>query len=136
MGFAPWVLVLLGTLIGDAAAAMADHVLYGWLFFTIVTLLLIAIGIGFREDVRPVRAAERSGDAPPARGRIAAVMATGLLLALVGPAYLTGARARLGGADCPAGSRCRAGTERGWVREPATPGDWMPAVTGADRVST
>jgi hypothetical protein len=35
--------------LGSAEAAATDHVLYGWLFFSIVTLLLILIGLPFRE---------------------------------------------------------------------------------------
>src|SRR5205823_4921526 len=50
--------VVAGHLIGSAEAAAADHVLYGWLFFSIVTFLLILIGLPFRENSRtPVQRA-------------------------------------------------------------------------------
>ncbi|WP_198372653.1 exosortase A, partial [Roseomonas rosulenta] len=43
-------LVMLGHYSGSAAAVDADHVLYGWLFFSIVLLLLILAGLPFRQD--------------------------------------------------------------------------------------
>lgn len=43
-------LVVLGHLQGSAAAVEADHVLYGWVFFSLVILLLTLAGLPFRED--------------------------------------------------------------------------------------
>jgi exosortase A len=43
-------LVILGHFQGSAAAVAADHVLYGWIFFSIVILLLILAGLPFRQD--------------------------------------------------------------------------------------
>ncbi len=53
-------LVVLGHFQGSASAVAADHVLYGWLFSSIVILLMIAAGLPFREDggapvFRPLR---------------------------------------------------------------------------------
>jgi exosortase A len=42
-------IVLLGHVLGSAQAAATDHVLYGWIFFTIVILLLTLLGLPFRE---------------------------------------------------------------------------------------
>lgn len=42
--------VLLGHAFGSAEAAVADHILYGWIFFSIVILLLTVLGLPFRED--------------------------------------------------------------------------------------
>ncbi len=57
-GFRALGIVLLGEALGSAEAAAADHVLYGWVFFSIVILLLILAGIPFREDqIATVRAA-------------------------------------------------------------------------------
>jgi exosortase A len=44
-------IVTLGHLLGSAQAAATDHVLYGWIFFSLVILLLIALGLPFREDI-------------------------------------------------------------------------------------
>jgi exosortase len=43
-------IVVLGHLIGSAQAAAADHLVYGWVFFSVVIVLLIAAGLPFRED--------------------------------------------------------------------------------------
>lgn len=43
-------IVTLGHVLGSAQAAETDHVLYGWMFFSIVILLLIMLGLPFRED--------------------------------------------------------------------------------------
>ena len=42
--------VYLGHVLGSAEAAAVDHVLYGWVFFSIVILMLIGAGLPFRED--------------------------------------------------------------------------------------
>ena len=43
-------IVWLGHILGSAEAVEADHVLYGWIFFSLVILLLIALGLPFRQD--------------------------------------------------------------------------------------
>lgn len=43
-------IVVLGHHLGSAEAAAADHLIYGWVFFTLVILLLIIAGLPFRED--------------------------------------------------------------------------------------
>jgi exosortase A len=69
-------IVLLGHFLGSAEAAAADHVVYGWLFFSVVILLLIAAGLPFREDGQP----EERAPAPANAGRPAAHSA-GVVLA-------------------------------------------------------
>lgn len=49
-GFRAFGLVVIGHIEGSAAAVEADHVIYGWGFFSVVLLLLIAAGLPFRED--------------------------------------------------------------------------------------
>ncbi|HEV7268400.1 MAG TPA: exosortase A [Falsiroseomonas sp.] len=82
-------IVVLGSYLGSAEAAAADHILYGWIFFSIVMLLLILVGLPFREDgpgaaqpaARPT-AAPRAWPAPsPVALAVAAVVATGLAAA-------------------------------------------------------
>jgi exosortase A len=78
-------LVLVGHWLGSAEAAAADHVTYGWVFFSIVILLLVLAGLPFREDAGPVP----MGPVPPPaarRPRHAAVLvlAAGLAVALAG----------------------------------------------------
>lgn len=43
-------IVLLGHHLGSAEAAAADHVIYGWGFFSAVILLLVLAGLPFRQD--------------------------------------------------------------------------------------
>jgi exosortase A len=43
-------IVLYGHYLGNAEAAAADHLVYGWGFFSIVLLLLVLAGLPFRED--------------------------------------------------------------------------------------
>ena len=49
-GFRALGIVVLGQFLGSAKAAAADHLIYGWIFFSIVMLLLIAVGHAFRDD--------------------------------------------------------------------------------------
>lgn len=44
-------IVWLGHVLGSAQAAAADHVVYGWVFFSVVILLLVALGLPFRQDL-------------------------------------------------------------------------------------
>ena len=70
-------LVLLGHHWGSAEAAAADHLIYGWVFFSAVILLLTLAGLPFREDgevPRPVPVPQ-----PPAARRFSPAAA---LLAL------------------------------------------------------
>ena len=73
-------IVVLGAMLGNAEAGAVDHVLYGWLFFSLVTMALILGGLPFRED--------RSVIGPPAlrasasRTRVRP-LATGVVLGLL-----------------------------------------------------
>ncbi|MGC8476479.1 MAG: exosortase A [Acetobacteraceae bacterium] len=80
-------IVTLGYLLGSAQAAATDHVLYGWLFFSIVILLLVLLGLPFREDLGGwTRHPDRARPAAPAglaRGLTAALAVAAL--AALGP---------------------------------------------------
>jgi exosortase A len=56
-GFRGLGIVYLGYLLGSAQAAAADHIIYGWLFFSAVILILIALGLPFRQDQLSTRSA-------------------------------------------------------------------------------
>jgi exosortase len=78
-------IVLLGHLRGSAAAGAVDHIVYGWLFFTLVIGLLLLLGLPFRQaPAPPVPRAARPAAAP----RLAAAAATIIVLAAAatGPA--------------------------------------------------
>ncbi|MGK7861178.1 exosortase A [Falsiroseomonas sp. E2-1-a4] len=82
-------IVLLGHHLGSAEAAAADHLIYGWVFFSVVLLLLVVAGLPFRQDgaVAPVAhdplAPLRPQRVAPARGVAVAALAVGL--AATGP---------------------------------------------------
>ena len=86
-GFRALGIVALGHYLGSAEAVEADHVLYGWIFFSIVILILIVLGLPFREDHKPSPAPRV---APVLRGNHLRPALIGtvalLLLAAVGPA--------------------------------------------------
>jgi exosortase A len=88
-GFRALGIVVLGHLLGSAEAAATDHVLYGWIFFSIVTLILIAAGLPFRQDTVPeTPSAERTG-APATKGAAVGALAIAVsaaLMSAMGPA--------------------------------------------------
>jgi len=51
-------IVLLGHVLGSASAGAADHLIYGWVFFSAVILLLALCGLPFREAPAPCPAPE------------------------------------------------------------------------------
>ncbi|MBU8536714.1 exosortase A [Falsiroseomonas tokyonensis] len=73
-------IVLLGHHLGSAEAAAADHLIYGWVFFSVVLLLLVLAGLPFRQDASvPVASAPpRQAPARPALALGAAALAVGL----------------------------------------------------------
>jgi exosortase A len=59
-------IVVLGHVLGSAEAAVADHLIYGWGFFSAVILLLTLAGLPFREDAGPPAAKSYAGGGVPA----------------------------------------------------------------------
>jgi exosortase A len=49
-GFRALGIVALDEALGSAEAAAADHIIYGWVFFSFVILMLILAGLPFRQD--------------------------------------------------------------------------------------
>ncbi len=79
-------IVLLGHVLGSAQAAETDHLLYGWIFFSIVILLLILLGLPFREDQpRADPQGQPSPPVPPAPRSLLAVVAGVLVACMLGP---------------------------------------------------
>ena len=89
-GFRAVGIVALGHYLGSAEAVEADHVLYGWIFFSIVILILIVLGLPFREDERR-SPAPHGARAPHGNHLRPALLGTVALLALaaIGPAVAT-----------------------------------------------
>ncbi len=74
-------IVAAGHWIGSAEAAAADHIIYGWLFFSLVLLLLIAVGLPFRQDVGRQRPPPVPQPGLPGRRMILTAAGLGLLAA-------------------------------------------------------
>ena len=118
----------------SAAAIEADHIVYGWGFFTAVTLLLIVIGMRFADDARTGTAAppapQPDMDAPRPRS-IALAAVLGVVLAASGPAYAQlrdwrGAAGSLADASGPP-------VAAPWTRQEWRPLDWRPVIRQPDR---
>ena len=89
-------IVLLGHLLGSAEAGAADHLIYGWVFFSLVILLLALAGLPFRED-REAIAATRDEGGRPARPLVLMLACVPvLLLACAGPILAGGSGAQAG----------------------------------------
>jgi exosortase A len=90
-GFRALGIVSLGHWLGSAEAAAVDHVLYGWIFFSIVMLVLVALGLPFRQDDRPRPAAASPMTTGPRAARLGllAGIATAVLAAF-GPGIVLG----------------------------------------------
>ncbi len=88
-GFRALGIVVLGHVLGSAEAAAADHLLYGWIFFSIVIMLLIFAGLPFREDpavvaVPPAGAHRQDAmNRPQRRALFASVAGIGAVSALL-----------------------------------------------------
>lgn len=124
-------IVVLAHLEGSAAAAEADHILYGWFFFTLVIMILIAVGMTFAQKIDPRVPLHSAGWSTPSPWRVAAAIPAAVLLALAGPAYA----ARLD-ALYPHHLLPRAQTPlvaAPWHPVPAAEADWRPDVRDADR---
>ena len=81
-------IIVLGHFLGSAEAAAADHILYGWLFFSAIMLLLTVIGLPFRQE--PAPDPERSATVAPPAGRVMPAVAAIAVLAWIGPAISMG----------------------------------------------
>jgi exosortase A len=127
-------LILIAHVEGSATAMEADHILYGWIFFTLVTLLLIAIGMPFADSPNQITGSPTQSRAVASRLQVSATTAGGLLLAMLGPAYLMGIDRASAAPLAPV--LLGPPADSAWVREPAATTDWQPMVTGASRTSS
>jgi exosortase A len=89
-GFRALGIVTLGHALGSAQAAETDHVLYGWIFFSLVTLLLIALGLPFRDDTMP--RAQRPRPLPGPSPLLPSLLAAAVLMALTAIAPVAAAQ--------------------------------------------
>ena len=124
-------IIVLAHLEGSAAAVEADHVLYGWLFFTLVIMILIAIGMAFAEKPGSRHPVISATIRKPSLWRFAVAVPAAVLLALAGPAYAYRLNSLF-----PIGSLPRAESPHvapSWHSLSGALPNWHPVVHGADR---
>jgi exosortase A len=124
-------IIVLAHLEGSAAAVEADHVLYGWFFFTLVIIILIAIGMTFSQKIDRRMPIRSTGWSKPTAWRFAIAIPAAILLAVAGPAYAARLNALyplspLIAAQAPL-------ITAPWHGASNAGADWHPAVSGADR---
>jgi exosortase A len=128
-------LILLAHFQGNATAIEADHVIYGWAFFSLLTLFLIAIGLMLpdRLNLAAVRSPENSGSFRPSSGlRVGVIVGAALAIIAVGPVWL---RIFEPASAAPIQARLAdlaPGTD--WVKAPDDPAGWWPLWQGADQI--
>ena len=81
-------IIYLAHLTNDVTAVEADHIIYGWGFFTLILFLLIVIGMRFADRKPPApRPAAPASSAFAVRMPLVAI-AAGIALTAIGPAYI------------------------------------------------
>lgn len=92
-------IIVLAEYLGSAEAAAADHIIYGWGFFSVVLLLLILAGLPFREDrnapAAPAPAIPASRLAAPRGARLAGAAGLAIAAAALGPSAAMALSARV-----------------------------------------
>ena len=128
-GFRALGLIAAAEWVGSARAVMADHLIYGWVFFSAVLVILIFVGQRFSDMHVRVRASATAPVRPfrfPTSGT-AMVFALGLVLAALGPAVELALKPSADVAELPALPSANAP----WSQDHSHFGGWTPLVTGA-----
>ena len=135
-GFRAFGIIYLSYLTDNRVAAGADHIIYGWGFFSLIMLILLAIGRGFAD--RPVgRSASHTSEGrysyaysslrrKPWRHRLA-ILAVFMVLSAPAYAWLM--------MRAPAATDVRPLSipiSSAWTRLPPVSSDWRPLFPGAD----
>jgi len=134
-GFRAFGIVLIAYLSNNELAVGVDHIVYGWIFFAFVTLLLLGIGMTFRDavpanTVPDAQALHRAahGAAPPRQIAVATLAA--LLAALAMPIYATILDSRP--APLLRTALVAPNVGGGWTKIGRAQPDWSPSFPGAD----
>jgi len=123
-------LIYYAHLSGRVAAVMADHILYGWLFFSVVIGLLIAIGMLLPERDRAPARAELTPTLKAGPRWRAVVIPLAAILAVSGPAYAAWRDSLVPLEALPEAASPEVAAP--WYRADQV-SDWHPIVHGADR---
>ena len=126
-------IVMIAHLSDHQLAVDADHLVYGWVFFAVVTVSFLAIAMAFRETddthdhaFRPARPPVQGSRAIGTRG-IASAAAAAILLSAAAPVYSHVMRA-----DDGAAALVWQPDRDPWTATAGSPG-WQPRFAGADQ---
>lgn len=122
-----YLIVLIGHLSGNELATGADHLVYGWLFFGVVILLMLAIGAMWSQAEPAAGAAAPAAGRPARAGALAPPSVAALALAVL--ALPHGLLARVGSMARPMLSNLDAvgAPAAGWSLAAQPPADWRHA---------
>lgn len=130
-------IVYLAYLTDNRLAAGVDHIVYGWIFFSLVTVLMIALGQTFREPRDKLGDQGGGIDAPargaasgPPRRRAAVAAAAALIVAAMAPAYAALVAQRP--MAVPDRALALPDVAGGWARVAPRGRPWQPLAPGAD----
>jgi exosortase A len=85
-GFRAFGIVILAHATDGKVAAGVDHIVYGWGFFVAIMLLMMWVGLKFRDNEAPLAAAPGSSEPPTSHSIVVAAVAA-LVVAAAAPAY-------------------------------------------------
>ena len=126
-------IIAIAEALNNAAAVEADHIIYGWVFFTFVTLLLIFIGMSFADDRVESNAAPNPSlpAAPPRTSSLALAAIAGLVVISIGPAYAAYRDWR--GATITLADVMPPQVASPWMPADVARPEWRPAIQDPDR---
>ena len=124
-------IIVLAHLEGSAAAVETDHILYGWVFFTLVMMILIAIGMAFAEKPRWRPPVKSTTTGNTSLWRFAVAVSAAVLLALTGPAYAYRLDSLFPAVQLPQADSPHVAPS--WHSMFGALPSWHPLVHGADR---
>jgi len=136
-GFRAFGIVWLAYISDNEIAVGVDHIVYGWIFFAFVTVVLLLIGMTFRdgtpeESVPDADAVRRSSARAVSRRRIGLTALIALLASAIGPAYAGHISARpISPVPGPLPVPAAAG---GWQVTSAAHKNWSPIFPAAHAV--
>ena len=133
-GFRAFGIVYIAYLSNNEIAVGFDHIVYGWIFFAVITVLLLLLGMSFRDgsivDAMPDEVAIRAAASKVVRpGRIGLVALVSLLASAVAPIYSFQVNAR----SVPklSGSLPNPVAGNGWQLTKVEQKDWAPIFPAA-----
>jgi len=127
-GLRAYGIILLAYLTDGELAAGVDHVLYGWIFFSMVTIAIMGIGWLFHEDGPPIRTLPAASSAPATRGHI--LVAAAIVLGVIAIPHAYAAYLERDASTVARVSLALPSVAPPWTA--TTAGEWQPEFHGAD----